>query len=230
MKKFGIILLLSLGFSHLMAQAEQADSVVSIEVNFDLDSFTLDARQKDKVDSLLLMMPFTVMERVEIYGHTDSLASVEYNRSLSKRRVQSILAYLVYMGLDATKVKADYYGEERPKYENTADERFRNRRCELYFVVDPGRLPPPEQKLTDLPFNKGDKIRIPNLNFVGNQPIPVGESFEALAGLLRVMQKYPDLKIELHGHVCCGNDHQLSVERAKMVYGFLWVMASVAVA
>lgn len=197
------------------------DSTISLEVNFELDSFTLTQKEKNKVDSLLVLVPFTVVKTVTIFGHTDSLASIEYNRSLSKRRVQSILAYLVYQGLDPLKVKADYYGEERPKYSNAPEERFRNRRCELYFVIDPSRLPPPEQKLTDLPFAKGDKVRIPNLNFVGNQPIPMPESFSSLEDLLRVMQKYPDLRIELHGHVCCGNDHELSVERAKMVYGFL---------
>lgn len=200
---------------------EPRDSLIDLEVNFDLDSFTLTQREKDKVDSLLLLVPFTVVKTVEIYGHTDSLASVEYNRSLSKRRVQSILAYLVYQGLDPLKVDADYYGEERPKYSNSADKRFLNRRCELFFRIDPSRLPRPEQKLTDLPFAKGDKVRIPNLNFVGNQPIPMPGSFESLGDLLRVMQKYPDLKIQLHGHVCCGNDHELSVERAKMVYAFL---------
>ena len=221
MKQVILIILLAINFVNPITAQESRDSLINLEVNFDLDSFTLTQREKDKVDSLLVMVPFTVVEKVEIYGHTDSLASVEYNRSLSKRRVQSILAYLVYQGLDPLKVDADYYGEERPKYSNAPEERFRNRRCELYFIIDPSRLPPPEQKLTDLPFEKGDKVRIPNLNFVGNQPIPMPESFRSLEDLLRMMQKYPDLRIELHGHVCCGNDHELSVERAKMVYAFL---------
>mgnify|MGYP006287987393 CR=1 FL=1 len=218
--KFLISILALLLSSRILAQ-ETGDSIINLEVNFELDAFTLSPAEKDKVDSLLSLVPFTVVKEVAIYGHTDSLASVEYNRSLSKRRVQSILAYLVYQGLDPLKVKADYYGEERPKYSNAPEERFRNRRCELYFIIDPSRLPPPEQKLTDLPFATGDKVRIPQLNFVGNQPIPMPESFSSLEDLLRVMEQYPDLRIELHGHVCCGNDHELSVERAKMVYAFL---------
>ena len=218
--KFLISILALLLSCRILAQ-ETGDSIINLEVNFELDAFTLSPAEKDKVDSLLSLVPFTVVKEVAIYGHTDSLASVEYNRSLSKRRVQSILAYLVYQGLDPLKVKADYYGEERPKYSNAPEERFRNRRCELYFIIDPSRLPPPEQKLTDLPFATGDKVRIPQLNFVGNQPIPMPESFSSLEDLLRVMEQYPDLRIELHGHVCCGNDHELSVERAKMVYAFL---------
>ncbi len=216
-----LISTLSTDFSGLAAQAAKGDSVVFLEVNFDLDAFALETLQKAKMDSVFAVLPFTVLKGVEVYGHTDSLASQEYNRILSKRRVQSILAYMVYNGLDPMKIKADYYGEEKPRYQNSADERFRNRRCEIYFIIDPTRIPAPDQKLTDLEFKTGDKIRIPNLNFVGNQPIPVQQSFGPLQELLQVMQKFPEMKVQLQGHVCCGNDQQLSVERAKMVYEFL---------
>lgn len=215
---FSILILLFYG---LFVQAQANDSVVMLEINFALDSHTLSAKAKEKVDSLLTILPLPVFSSVEVYGHTDSLAGIEYNRELSKRRVQSILAYLVYQGLDPMRAKADYYGEERPKYDNSAESRAKNRRCEIYFLVDPALLPTPELKLTDLEFKKGNRIRIPNLNFVGNQPIPVGESFKSLEDLLRVMQKYPDLKIELQGHVCCSDNPELSEARARMVYDFL---------
>lgn len=218
--RFTILLFLFLG-GNFISHAQSADSTLILEVHFDLDSYTLSQRQKSKVDSLLDIYPIAILKHVEIYGHTDSLAGIEYNRLLSKRRVQSILAYLVYHGLDPLKVKADYYGEERPKYDNAPETRARNRRCEVHFQIDPSMLPQPELRLTDLEFKKGNKIRIPNLNFVGNQPIPVGKSFESLGDLLRVMQKYPDLKIELQGHVCCSDDQVLSEARAQMVYDFL---------
>ncbi len=192
-----------------------------LEVNFDLDSSILSRKQKDKVDSLLAIIPIPVYKQIEVYGHTDSLAGIEYNRELSKRRVSSILQYLVLQGLDPLKVKADYYGEERPKYDNSPESRAKNRRCEIHFHVDPGALPMPNLKLTDLEFKTGNRVRIPNLNFVGNQPIPVGDSFETLEDLLRVMQKYPDLKIQLQGHVCCNDNMELSEDRAKMVHDFL---------
>ncbi len=201
--------------------AQNKDSTLVVEVNFDLDSSTLSRKQKDKVDSLLTIIPMPVYKKVEVYGHTDSLAGIEYNRELSKRRVSSILEYLVLQGLDPLKVKADYYGEERPKYDNSPETRAKNRRCEIHFHVDPGALPMPDVKLTDLEFKKGNKVRIPNLNFVGNQPIPVGDSFETLKDLLRVMQKYPDLKIQLQGHVCCNDNMELSEDRARMVHDFL---------
>lgn len=201
----------------------QKDSAVSLEVNFTLDSYSLNPAEKARIDSLLTLAPAIILKTVQIYGHTDSLASADYNRKLSKRRVQSVLQYLVLKGLDPLKVKTDFYGEERPKYDNGPEERPKNRRVELQLVIDASLLPPPEQKLTDLEFRKGDKIRIPNLNFVGNQPIPVWESFPAMEQLLEVMYTYPELEIELHGHVCCGDDYELSLQRALMVYNFLKV-------
>ena len=216
---FTICLIFFCSLSVLSAQNK--DSTLVLEVNFDLDSSTLSRKQKDKVDSLLAIIPIPVYKQIEVYGHTDSLAGIEYNRELSKRRVSSILQYLVLQGLDPLKVKADYYGEERPKYDNSPESRAKNRRCEVHFHVDPGALPMPNLKLTDLEYKTGNRVRIPNLNFVGNQPIPIGDSFETLKELLRVMQKYPDLKIQLQGHVCCNDNMELSTDRAKMVHDFL---------
>lgn len=192
-----------------------------LEVHFDLDSYRMSSRQKAKMDSVLDVFPIVVQRHVEIYGHTDSLAGLEYNRQLSKKRVQSILTYLVYQGLDPLKVKADFYGEERPKYDYSSESGAFNRRCEVYFTIETSMLPAPDLRLVDLEFKTGNRIRIPNLNFVGNQAIPMGSSFTVLEELLEVMNMYPDLIIELQGHVCCFGDQQLSEARAKMVYDFL---------
>ncbi|MGB0177677.1 MAG: OmpA family protein, partial [Owenweeksia sp.] len=67
----------------------QRDSALSLEVNFRLDSDRLSDAEKQKIDSLLGEAPATVLKSVQIFGHTDSLASLDYNRQLSKRRVQS---------------------------------------------------------------------------------------------------------------------------------------------
>ena len=215
------LLLTFFTFALVALSAQQADSTLVFEINYDLDSYALTRKQKAKVDSILELAPITVLKHVEIYGHTDSLAGVEYNRQLSRRRVQSILTYLVYNGLDPLLVDADYYGEERPKYDNAPETRARNRRVEVHLKIDPSLFPPPAYSIVKEDFKKGDRIRLPNLNFVGNQPIPVPESFDVLRDLLKVMRKYPDLQIELQGHVCCSDDQVLSQERAKMVHDFL---------
>jgi outer membrane protein OmpA-like peptidoglycan-associated protein len=201
----------------------QSDSSVLFEVYFPLDQFQLPLREKARVDSVLNRVPLSIVKEVVIYGHTDSLAGLEYNRKLSKNRVLSILQYFVYKGLDPRIVTTDFYGEERPKYDNGPENRYRNRRCEVLLSIDASLLPKPEQKLSDLSLKKGDKLRIPNLTFVGNQPIPMWESMAALEDLTLLMKRNPDLKVQIQGHVCCANDQELSVQRAFTVYSYLLV-------
>lgn len=199
----------------------QSDSVLISEIRFNLDSDRLSADAKQRLDSLLRRYPLMLIKEVRLFGHTDSLADIDYNRDLSKRRVQSVLQYLVFKGLDPLKAKTDYYGEERPRYDNNPQERFKNRRVEIALKVDLSLLPNPELRLSEMQLKTGDKLRLGNLNFVGNQAIPVWQSFELLRELLLVMQQNPDLEIALQGHVCCSNDFELSVARAQMVYDFL---------
>lgn len=69
----------------------------------------------------------------------------------------------------------------------------------------------------------GEKLRINNLNFVLNTFAVVNESRAKLYELLLIMQKNPNLKISIQGHICCvGVDRaDLSTQRAKAIYKFL---------
>lgn len=70
---------------------------------------------------------------------------------------------------------------------------------------------------------KGDKLTIANLNFVINTFAIVPESRSKLYELLLVLQRNPNLKIDIQGHLCCSpKDHtDLSTKRAKAIYQFL---------
>jgi outer membrane protein OmpA-like peptidoglycan-associated protein len=71
--------------------------------------------------------------------------------------------------------------------------------------------------------NVGERLKIDNLNFVINTFAVVPESRHKLYELLIVMEKNPNLKIEIQGHLCCmAVDRQdLSTQRAKAVSQFL---------
>jgi outer membrane protein OmpA-like peptidoglycan-associated protein len=202
-------------------EASQSDSIIHFEVRFDLDSDRLSLQEKEKVDSVFFSLPQAAITRIEVFGHTDSLADLEYNKELSKRRVQGLISYFMYLGIDPLLLKTEHYGEERPLYDNSPAERYKNRRVEVQVALNPALLPEPEKRFSDNNFEKGALLRIPNLNFVGNQAVPTWESFPALQELLWVMNLNPDLEIELQGHVCCSNDMELSQARARMVYQFL---------
>jgi len=69
---------------------------------------------------------------VEIAGHTDNQGDTDYNLALSYDRAKSVRNYLIMRGIDADRVIARGYGEERPMAPNeTAEGRAQNRRVEV---------------------------------------------------------------------------------------------------
>lgn len=69
----------------------------------------------------------------------------------------------------------------------------------------------------------GDKILLKDLNFVINTFMVENRSKAKLYELLLVMQRNPNLKIEIQGHLCCmpSDKQDLSTQRAKAIKNFL---------
>ena len=72
-------------------------------------------------------------KQVQIEGHTDNIGTAEYNKWLSQRRANAVKDYLVKKGVDARRITAVGYGEERPLASNDDEVNGRqlNRRVEL---------------------------------------------------------------------------------------------------
>jgi outer membrane protein OmpA-like peptidoglycan-associated protein len=71
--------------------------------------------------------------------------------------------------------------------------------------------------------NPGEKLKLDNLNFQLNTFAIMKESRGKLYELLMVLQSNPNLKVEIHGHLCCMpvDRVDLSTQRAKAIYNFL---------
>ena len=79
---------------------------------------------------------------VRIEGHTDSRGSHKSNQILSQNRAESVRAFLINYGIDASRMVAVGYGEEKPIASNdTSQGRKKNRRVEIHLVkVDQSQL------------------------------------------------------------------------------------------
>jgi outer membrane protein OmpA-like peptidoglycan-associated protein len=72
---------------------------------------------------------------VLIEGHTDNVGSDTLNLSLSQRRAQSVMDYLVSRGIAAQRLRAKGFGETRPIATNgTSLGRAKNRRVEFRLI------------------------------------------------------------------------------------------------
>lgn len=105
------------------------DAIANLE--FDLGKATI--REKsfpslDKVAELLVNKNFSL----KLAGHTDNTGSDALNLKLSKDRAESIKAYLVSKGANASRIEATGYGKTQPIATNaTAAGRQQNRRVEF---------------------------------------------------------------------------------------------------
>ncbi|CAM4173156.1 OmpA family protein [Vreelandella rituensis] len=108
------------------------ESVVLENVNFEFDSAQLTLNAREVLDDVAERLANNPGVRVRIEGHTDSMGSAQYNKELSQRRAESVASYMAQRGVNADRMMAVGYGEERPIATNETDEgRARNRRVEL---------------------------------------------------------------------------------------------------
>ncbi|MES9853908.1 MAG: OmpA family protein [Candidatus Thiodiazotropha sp. L084R] len=111
---------------------EKSASIVLRGVNFKTNSDELTETSTeilDRVANTLIANPAVV---VEIAGHTDSDADESYNKDLSQRRAETVMAYLTDKGAIASNMTAMGYGEEQPIASNeTSEGKAQNRRVEL---------------------------------------------------------------------------------------------------
>jgi outer membrane protein OmpA-like peptidoglycan-associated protein len=72
---------------------------------------------------------------IDVYGHTDSTGSDQYNQTLSERRALSVADYLAARGVQQARIATRGYGETQPIASNDTDEgRAANRRVEIKIV------------------------------------------------------------------------------------------------
>ena len=73
---------------------------------------------------------------VDVFAHTDTQGSAEYNLALSQKRANAVAAYLGTRGVARGRIAAKGYGEAAPLYPNDIGEEQRgaNRRLELRIV------------------------------------------------------------------------------------------------
>ena len=109
---------------------------LSIQViNFKVDEAVIPDVNKAFLDRATKIITEVPDMKLMIIGHTDSQASDDYNLKLSQERADSVKAYLVSKGIDASKLVTKGMGESEPVADNSTEQgRFRNRRIE--FIVN----------------------------------------------------------------------------------------------
>jgi len=115
---------------------EQSKLVMDNAILFEFASDYLNESANQTLDKLVKFMKEKPGVQIIIAGYTDTTGPAQYNKSLSKRRAESVANYFVKNGISKDRLEIIGYGQDNPIASNdTPDGRRKNRRVE--FSVNP---------------------------------------------------------------------------------------------
>ncbi len=102
---------------------------------YETDSFLLKPTSFAELDKMVLFLNANPAIKIEIGGHTDNTGSDIYNKTLSEKRAQSVMNYLISKGIAAKRIMAVGYGSRQPLADNSSSNgKAINRRTELKII------------------------------------------------------------------------------------------------
>ncbi|MET4107720.1 OmpA family protein [Hymenobacter sp. UYP22] len=108
-------------------------AIVVDNIFYDYDKAEIRPDAATELDKLVQTLNDNPKITIELSSHTDSRGKDAYNMTLSQKRAESAVAYIVSKGIDNSRITAKGYGESRPviKTAKTEEEYQRNRRTEF---------------------------------------------------------------------------------------------------
>jgi outer membrane protein OmpA-like peptidoglycan-associated protein len=104
-------------------------------VTFDVGSAALQPGFRSTLDQIAQSMNQYPNSLIDVYGHTDSTGSDQFNQTLSENRARTVANYLTMQGVSAARIRSQGFGETMPVADNATEEgRRRNRRVEIKIV------------------------------------------------------------------------------------------------
>lgn len=105
---------------------------IALYINFDTGKSDLKADGQATVREIVAALKSAPALKVAIEGHTDNVGQAAANKALSEKRAQSVMAAIVAGGIDARRLSAAGFGQEKPVADNRSEDgRAKNRRVEL---------------------------------------------------------------------------------------------------
>jgi len=121
----------------LTVKFELPSRITLEDVLFETGSAKLNPSSYKSLDELAAFMKRKTGMTIEIAGHTDNVGSEPANLSLSQKRAESVLNYLVGKGISPVRLTSKGYGQTEPVADNeTESGRKQNRRTEIRIIQE----------------------------------------------------------------------------------------------
>ena len=117
------------------SNAQTFDTLILIEEDFILfnsGEWKLDRILNQDMDSLIIKA--ATFDHIILEGHTDEVGSLDFNQKLSNKRVSSVKAELLNLGVEEEKIRTLAFGELKPLQSGTTESNYQmNRRVSVKF-------------------------------------------------------------------------------------------------
>ena len=118
-----------------LTNLKDIDKVFATIIYFPTNIAELSTDDKNKLNLLASYMISHQKEILEIGGHTDNVATKEYNIKLSQTRAESVKRYLLAKGIPESRMKIKAYYYSQPAEDNSTEQgRAKNRRVNFKKV------------------------------------------------------------------------------------------------
>jgi outer membrane protein OmpA-like peptidoglycan-associated protein len=102
------------------------------DIQFDYNRSDLKPSALASLNELAATLKARPELNIEIQGHTDSSGGRNYNLELSRKRAQSVKAYLESQGIASSRMTVKGFGPDRPMFSDASREELaKNRRVEI---------------------------------------------------------------------------------------------------
>jgi outer membrane protein OmpA-like peptidoglycan-associated protein len=219
-----------------------ANSQEKFVVYFDNNKHDLNKVEQAKFDKWILENKTSKI--LSITGSTDEVGSSGYNDTLSQKRVNTIFSFVN----GKVKIRNDFKTISLGENGATSKNKAENRKAIIHYLLEKDlareneilgikpkievqeEIVPIEEETMNFPegatledkielAKKGTLIRLNDINFYVNTFAIMPNSKRSITDLVRILDKYPKIKIEIQGHICCVDKDvkNLSLDRAKQV-------------
>ena len=105
-------------------------------ITFAFDRYDIQPQFRDTLDQIAQTLVAYPSTMIDIYGHTDSTGTHEYNQTLSERRANAVRDYLAARGVQTVRMATRGFGETQllVSPETSEADRQANRRVEIRIV------------------------------------------------------------------------------------------------
>ena len=108
------------------------DGFMALYINFDTGKAMIKPESGPIIEQIASLLKDNVDLNLSVEGHTDNVGTPQSNKTLSEERAKSVVAAVVELGVDAGRLTAIGWGQEKPVADNrTEDGRAKNRRVEI---------------------------------------------------------------------------------------------------